>query len=235
MKLLQAIQNAVLFITILPVGRWREDVPWEHTLSMFPVVGLVIGALLWTEARLVPSIAPVLCLISWVGVTGAFHLDGLADTFDALASGKGKAQRLSIMKEPHIGTYGVVAVVLVLITKFWCIQNAKAGALVIAPVMGRFSLLMVPWLSTPAKEHGLGHLVKTNLTKKAMLTAGVTTAVVSLACGPKGLAALATTILLDICIASMAEKKFGGITGDTLGCACELTETVVMALFALWG
>jgi adenosylcobinamide-GDP ribazoletransferase len=114
---ISAFRNALSFITIIPAGSWNDEVPLGRVIALFPVVGFLIGIFLFLVGVLFPSMSCALALAVWVIVTGAFHLDGLADTCDALAFGRDKEERLRIMKDSHIGTFGVVAVVLVLLLK----------------------------------------------------------------------------------------------------------------------
>ena len=112
---------AIRFLTVLPVslqGRVQDE-ELGGSLLWFPLVGLLIGSLLLLVQQMAaPALPPpavgALMLLVWVAVTGAIHLDGLADTCDGLYGGRTPAERLRIMKDPHVGAMGVVVAAIVL-------------------------------------------------------------------------------------------------------------------------
>ncbi len=203
--------------------------PWGITISFFPVVGAILGGILVLLGN------PLAVLIAWVFFTGAFHLDGLADTFDALAFAKSKEDRLKIMKDPHLGTFGAVSVSLLLISKLHLVSLVSGKALFLSPVLGRLSLVLTPFFSVSAKGEGLGYLVKASVGLREAVIASAITFFFSLCAGLWGIFSVVITVFLSYFLGGFFKEKFGGVTGDTLGAACELTEVVVLAFFALVG
>ncbi|MBF5058479.1 Cobalamin synthase, partial [Alcanivorax sp. 521-1] len=145
----EPVRLALSLLTRLPV---RVATPVDErdqgrSVAWYPAVGLLIGLLLWGLAALLAS-APawpvaVLVLAVWVGLTGALHLDGLADSADAWLGGYGdRARTLAIMKDPYCGPAGVVAVVLALL--------AKAAALAVLIPVAPLALLAAPLLARAA-------------------------------------------------------------------------------------
>ncbi len=229
MKLLQAFRNSISFITIIPAG-WSEDASFELTVALFPAVGLFLGFALFLLSLLPKAVYPPACLAFWVVVTGAFHLDGLADSFDALAVGKGPEERLKILKDSHLGTFGAVALIVVLSSKLWLMAHTAPHRLILPPVLGRYSLFLVPFFSKPARKEGLGHMVKEATTFKGFAISSLVSLAVSFLFGWLGLLAFVFTVAFSFLFARFWEGKIGGITGDTLGASCEIVETVVLAL-----
>jgi adenosylcobinamide-GDP ribazoletransferase len=114
---------AIQFLTRLPSPRVAADeAAFAASMRWFPVVGLIVGAIVaaggWAGALLDPWLGALAALMLWVGVTGALHLDGLADFADASgAAHKDRGRLLAVLSDPHVGSFGVVAIVLQLIAK----------------------------------------------------------------------------------------------------------------------
>ena len=122
---MRALLIALQFLTILPVRLQGEFSAQDmgRSLLFYPLVGLLIGIVLsllgWSLTSQLPMVSAILVLAVWVILTGALHLDGLADSADAWLGGIGdKAKTLSIMKDPAAGPIAVVMIVLVLLIKF---------------------------------------------------------------------------------------------------------------------
>lgn len=244
--ILRAFALALQLLTRLPVpSPATPPRPEELGLSVlfFPVVGLLIGALLaglHTTLWLIdPGVLAALVLAVWVLLTGGLHLDGLADTADAWIGGHGDRDRtLAIMKDPRSGPMAVVIIVLVLLSKFAALQVLLAGdartVLLLAPVLGR-SVIVLLLATTPyVRPEGLGAAYADYLPRLSCATLVL-------------LVALATVGLLDwqggVLLGVLATgffgmrhwllNRLGGTTGDTLGAACELAETVALLVPAL--
>lgn len=129
--------TAVIFLTRLPVPRWCEA---DHhpaylmrSMQHFPLLGFLIAlwVILWLEAARIlwsPGVAVALSTLAGVWLTGAFHEDGLADTFDAFGGGWGRAQILRILKDTRVGTYALVGMVLVLAMKTRTLEHLLLAA-----------------------------------------------------------------------------------------------------------
>jgi len=168
--MLRPLRIALRLLTRLPVPEPPPEDDGQdsvaRSLAWYPLVGLILGALLWgLAAMLAAGAAPsllsaALLLAAWVALTGALHLDGLADTADAWLGGLGDRERtLAIMKDPCAGPAGVVAVVLVLLLKFAALAalaTAPQPALLLAPVLARMALTAL-FLTTPyVRPGGIG-------------------------------------------------------------------------------
>jgi Cobalamin-5-phosphate synthase len=181
MKPLHLFAVAVQFLTRIPVRSATPPSPQDqgHALLFYPAVGAVLGAALAGMGALtswlgVPSaLSGALILCFWVALTGALHLDGLADSVDAFAGGRGNRQRtLELMKDPHCGTFAVVTLVLLLMIKASALITLDArlvpGFLLLPPLLGRIA---VPWLfmTTPyVRSAGLGRSLADHLPRKPL-------------------------------------------------------------------
>ena len=144
---MSAITAAIRFLTVVPApgGEWSARAA-SRSVAWFPAVGLGIGsavaAVNWAARLAMPDLpAAALALAAGVVLTGALHLDGLADTFDGLLGGDTPKRRLEIMKDPSIGVYGVAGVVLVLIAKWGGLSSLPDAngwaAIAVAAMSGR--------------------------------------------------------------------------------------------------
>lgn len=240
---------ALQFLTVLPTPALPSPVSARElglSLLWYPVVGLLIGALLVISGSLLSlpvSVQAVLVVLVWAVVTGALHLDGLADCADALLGGLGDRERtLSLLKDPLCGSMAVVALVLALLSK-WLLVEALLEVghvhwLLIVPALARFALL--PFFATTpyVRSGGLGaalaaHYPRTAANRLvmaaglfALLFAGVwVTFVVSI-----GMA------ITFFAVRRLAMTRLGGFTGDVAGALVELMELAVMlALLSVLG
>lgn len=238
---MRALFAAIGFLTRLPVpARVFGGAGTAATqLAWYPVVGWLIGALLWglgwALSAASPWLASALLLLAWVALTGGLHLDGLADSADAWVGGLGDRERtLAIMKDPRSGPMGVTAVVLVLLLKFAALASLPhpGVALWLAPLLGR-AVLTVAFLSTPyVRSGGLGSGLM-EASRPACLAGLALALVPCLPAGWSGMRALlaATVVFLLWRLACM--RRLGGMTGDTCGALTEGVEAAVLVTLAL--
>lgn len=236
---------ALQFLTRLPTPTITEPQPQElgRSLLHYPLVGLVIGALLWAMAVLLgetePLLRAALLLSFWVGVTGALHLDGLADTADAWVGGQGDAERmLAIMKDPCSGPVGVTAVVLLLALKLAAlqviVQHELWGALFMAPALARAAVPLLfattPYVRAQGLATALIERLPRTLLKHMVLLMLV---LVLLLQGWQGLVLVAVVGGTVFLLRQFFMRAIGGVTGDTVGAKVELAELSALLFFAL--
>ena len=236
---------ALQFLTVLPIriDGAPDAKATGRSLLYYPLVGLLIGALLAAAAWMLDD-APLLLgaavlLATWVAVTGALHLDGLADSTDAWVGGHGDRDKtLAIMKDPCSGPMAVVTLVLVLLIKFTALvqilSNGAWALVVVVPVLGRTALVLL-FLTTPyVRPHGLGSLLANHLPRHACITVVMLTlAAVPLIVGTAAIGLLLATAGLFLMLRRLLLRRLGGTTGDTAGALVEVTETVVLLISAL--
>jgi len=233
---------ALQFLSSLPIRLPGMPEPQQlgRSLLFYPLVGLLFGLILYALNLLLAG-APLLLhaallLTVWVLLSGALHLDGLADSADAWLGGFGDRERtLTIMKDPRSGPIAVVTLVLVLLLKFAAllalIEQGHTLALIIVPVLGRAALLGL-FLTTPyVRAGGLGQALADHLPRRAgwwvlglsvlgcVVVAGFGTALISL--------------VGFVWLRRLMMQRLGGTTGDTAGALLELLEMAVLVGLAL--
>ena len=235
--------TAVRTLTILPCpGKDTED--FAAALPYFPIVGALIGGLvaftIWPLARIGWwDGAGVAGTIAAAWLTRGLHLDGLADTVDALGGGRTLEKRLAIMKDPHTGAFGVLAIASVMLLKVVALARLAAapccGPLVAAPfIAARTAQVALAVLLPYARpEGGTAKGFVQNAKPAHLVVAALLSAALSFAVGRYwGLLTLAAALLMALLLAAWLRKTFGGVTGDLLGMASEVTETVLLVALA---
>ena len=231
---------AVQFLTVVRV-RVADPVTDDElrdSTYFFPLVGLGLGVALaatgWALGCVFtwPVVAALL-VVELVVLTGALHLDGLADMCDGFYAGRDRDDTLRIMKDPHIGTMGVVGLVCVLGLKAVALMNVPAhrGLWVVAaaPVVGRSVVLLACAVGRYAREEGTG---KTYIGQLSRDHAWMAMAMVVFGCTmirqfvPAALAFVLAGIWLVLFV-SYCNRRIGGLTGDTVGALNETTELIV--------
>lgn len=231
---------ALQFLTIIPVQLPVMPTRADNAKSLlyYPLVGALIGLLLWAVAQAsLPSVMhSALLLAAWVLITGGLHLDGLADTADGWVGGFGdRARTLEIMKDSHIGAMGVIAVVLLMMLKWAAIFELLGGemavAFVIVPILSRLAVPIF-FATTPyIRAQGLGSALADTSKWQLWLLISWAVAVFWLPM-PFALAGLAGFACVIWLLRAAFMRRLGGITGDTLGASIEIIETLLLLLWA---
>ena len=241
---MNAFTAAIRFLTVVPTpGPGWSARAARRSVVWFPVIGLGIGgavaAVNWAARLAMPDLpAGALALAAGVVLTGALHLDGLADTFDGLLGGKDPERRLEIMKDPSIGVFGVAAVSLALIARWAGLSSLPDlngwAAIAVAAMVGRFAAVASMAAFRYKDEQGLGTPFL-GAGRVARLAAAVfSIALAFVLAGPLGLAVLACAAAVGLGVSAFAARRLGGgITGDVYGAAIEMAE--VSALLAFLG
>lgn len=203
----------------------------------FPVAGLVIGGLVgsvyWLAAQVLPTTSSaVLAIAVGVMLTGGFHEDGLADTFDALGGGHDRDDVLRIFKDSRLGTFGVAALVLSLLLKVTLLGSldATAGLFTIAAAhtLGRGVTAASMGFAVPATT-GLGTSLMTGFTQTHAIAVGLLGIAISAALiGVPALIGFALTVVAAMLLVRWATGKAGGVTGDVLGAIEQFGEMAVL-------
>lgn len=210
----------------------------------FPMIGALLGGLacvvyLITERLLGNLPAATASLLFMAFATGGLHLDGLADTADGLFSGGDRQRMLEIMRDSRIGTMGVLALVMVLLAKFTLVASLQPEmawlGLWVAPVTGRTGAVLAAFGAVYAREGpGLGRAFVEGIRGRELAIALLSATVLAAGVGSlPGLIALGMGLLACLIVRWRAEKKLGGLTGDTLGAAIEVGEVAALSGYAL--
>ena len=231
--------QAVALLTRIPVSTRPSDL--SSAVAWLPVVGAGVGAVIGGVyvglSYLVPGLAAAgIALTVGLLLTGGFHEDGLADAADALGASSPQ-HAMEIMKDPHHGTFGVVAVSLSLLIRAGAMAAmggwAALGSLVAAHALSRGAAVGVLAALRPADADGLGSAYAAGLRRTAAAS-GYLAAVIL---GAAGLGlwvvpAVLMTVVTAVVTAGVASRRFGGMTGDVLGATQQLSETGILLLTA---
>mgnify|MGYP003413756916 FL=1 len=227
---------ALGFLTRLPLPAVRDYQPAElaRALVWFPAAGLVVGAAVALAAALGAALDPWLGALAgvamWVWITSGLHLDGLADTADALgAAHRDPARFLAVLADPHVGSFGVIALVLQLTAKLvllhWLLTLELPWlALVLIPAWARWSAAGWALLLPPLKP-GLGERLSRTGNRAGWIAGGLALAAIS-AASPFAFAALVPALLWGVWM----RLKLGGQSGDILGAGIEWCESAALLL-----
>lgn len=225
---------AIQFLTRLPTPQLRDFDPAElpRSARWFPLVGLLIGVLLvatlWLGSRVDPWLGALLTLLLWVGITGALHLDGLADMSDALgAAHRDRARFLAVLADPHLGTFGVVSLVLQLACKLVLLMLLARGGqywvLLLIPAWARWGTLI--WARLPTLKPGMGERFGWQITQQSIWIWGMLLMASSI-----GTPMLWCFPLLVFAWREFLLRRIGGMTGDLLGAGVEVVESLALLL-----
>ena len=238
---------ALQFLTRIPVPLREAPDPSQQGKAVltYPLVGLLIGALLvalqlfLAAEQLSASLQAALILALWIGITGALHIDGLADMTDAWMGGHGDRERtLAIMKDPTCGPMAVTAIVVLLLVKFTAIEQIILldywQALLVVPLLGRASLVGALLVLPYVRKEGLGSQASRCLSKRGGLVSLLLSVVFS-AFLLNGilLPLLAALFLLFFLFSRDLKSRIGGLTGDAAGALCELTEAISLVVIVM--
>jgi len=231
---------AIQFLTRLPVASGVLYSPKRMTAAVryYPLVGLLVGGVsagvFLTSTTVCPApVAVLLAVAAGLLITGAFHEDGLADTFDGLGGGLSRERALEIMKDSRLGTYGTLALILALALKAATLMALTPllipVALIAAHGLSRLSSVLVIATSNYVRDEGTGKPVAGAASPTSLVVALITGAVIIAAWffWSPAIAivwALGGLILGHCLMRLFFEPKLGGYTGDTLGAVQQASE-----------
>lgn len=230
-------------LTIIPLpGRPSSGITsstFASSLHWFPVIGFLFGAGLLIVDRLLEAFFPpvllnMVLLGLYVLVTGGLHLDGWADTVDALAGGRDPEHRLAILRDSRIGALGAAGLVLILGLRYAGLlalpAGLREGMLFCMPAVGRWAMVVGSWCVVYPRSEGLAAPIIRTVSRWNVLVAST---VVGLGLwgvfgvGPAVALMMGVFVVIRLVVRWMA-KKFGGITGDVLGAMNEGIESLYL-------
>jgi adenosylcobinamide-GDP ribazoletransferase len=234
---------ALQFLTVFPWPKRLERSAGEigRSAIFFPVIGFLLGAILvLVNVWLAPHASPGLTSVALVAIlallTRSLHLDGLGDTFDGLGAGGDRERMLRVMDDSHTGAFGVIAIVLLLFFKIYAIEGIDSErwrALLAAPALGRWAMVLLGYRSKAAKA-GLGSTLIDHLsTKHVFLATFVTLLLVAAVLRGTGVVMMMWVAIFSLASRYYFQCRLGGVTGDIFGAVGELSETSVFVFLAL--
>lgn len=239
---MKSILTAVVFLTRvpLPVVAAADDV--GRAARWFPLVGALLGTVAAVTAtglaqapRVPPVIGALVLVLLWAWVTGAIHLDGVADVADGFGGGRTSHDVLRIMRDPCLGSFGVLALIFVVglkvgaLTTLWE-RHVLSPFLIATPTMARWTpVALGVWLPYARPHGGIGQAAIRPRDLSGLAIATATTgcvAVLTLGFGSVWLWSI--TVLVTVAIGRAARRCIGGVTGDVFGACVELTEVALL-------
>ncbi|ENA3445705.1 adenosylcobinamide-GDP ribazoletransferase [Yersinia enterocolitica] len=233
------------FMTRIPVPeRWTQGLAldnYERGIIGFPFIGLIVGVIGGVVFTLLAPwcgvpLAALGYVLALALVTGAFHLDGLADTCDGVFSARKREQMLEIMRDSRLGTNGGLALIFIVVAKVLVVSELALRdapmllMLTAASVAGRTVIVLLMYRQRYAREgNGLGNIYIGKVTGKQTLVTLAGGAILTLLLGQgAALLALVISMALVLLLATYLRRRLGGQTGDTLGAAAEVGELVFL-------
>ena len=238
---------ALHFLTAIPVAprRMFADAELGASLAYYPLVGAVLGMLLAMTATVAQwlfagGVGAALTLLVWVLLTGGLHHDGLMDACDGLLSHRATEERLRIMRDVHVGAWGMLGGGLALLIQFAALSQLFVlpverwlAALLLAPVLARWALSLAVIAFPYGREAGWGLTLKQSAGRRQLLLATIATLVlVAVAQAWMGLVAWFAVMVAIMLLARFALDRLPGLTGDVYGLMAVTAETVVLLVFA---
>ncbi|MDO4289284.1 MAG: adenosylcobinamide-GDP ribazoletransferase [Eubacterium sp.] len=235
---------AISFFTRIPIT--LKDVSEEEfyeSMILMPVVGLLVGAVLLGAAWLfsyihVLQLQALLLLIVYIWFTGGLHLDGFADTTDALFSARDHAKMMEIMKDSRLGSFGAIGLILLFLTLWSCYTVVLPDyplAVLLLPMVGRYCAIQACCFSTYAE--GGGGLGKRIVEMTRPVHVFIYILLIGLfawfVVGRLAFFAFLITAVLGLLLTLYLKKKIGGMTGDTIGMTIELTQALYLVSLAV--
>ena len=239
---------AAMFLTRLTI---RSSRPWEKddlasSVLMFPVIGALLGLMaagvhaLGSAIDLPPFLAAAITIAFLVLVTGALHEDGLADIADGLGGGRTRDDKLRIMRDSTLGSYGVLALVFGLLLRIGAVAALSppmvvGGALIASSALSRAAMPLAMTVMSQARRDGLAARAGRPHPGRAAASALIAILITSL-CLPwyQAMTLIALTCLVSFLFLRLAQRQIGGITGDILGALQQIVDIVsLLALVCL--
>jgi adenosylcobinamide-GDP ribazoletransferase len=248
MSEIRLLLTAIQYFTRIPVPAWvgHSQAQLSGSARYFPAVGLLVGCagagVLWLAAQILPSPLPViLSTVITVLMTGAFHEDGLADTFDGLGGGATRERALEIMKDSRVGTYGAIALILTLLLKIAALSalpmHLAAVALIGAHSFSRACAVSMIFTSryVGSAEHSRAKPVAQRMSAGELFISVLVGVTPLILCGMHAIVGVAAALVALLILFRWFTKRLDGYTGDTLGATQQITEvTFYLALLAAW-
>jgi adenosylcobinamide-GDP ribazoletransferase len=235
------LRLAIGLLTRLPLPGEPDMTRGAAAAWAWPLAGLapalLAGLAIWLSSGLGAGLSAALALAVMAMVTGAMHEDGLADTADGLWGGWTVDRRLEIMKDSHIGTYGVLALILSVLARWSLLAGLIAAghalpALMAAALLSRVPMVALMAWMPPAREGGLSRAVGRPSMEAAAIGAGVALLLALILTGGGAIWAALAVTLVALGIGALARAKIGGQTGDILGASQQLAEIAALAILA---
>ena len=238
--MLNDLKVALAFLTRIPINHGPQ-ISLRRSAALFPLVGALIGLIgglvfYVSSAILPPLVSASISILVTVAITGAFHLDGLADICDGLIGGWNREERLKILKDSRHGTYGVAAISLQLILQV-CLLSALSPrdglfTLIVLHTLSRLVPIFLMLIPATSGHDGMGASVSREIGVREPLVGSLIT--VLLIAPIMGLNFLLLSAILFLTLSIFALwviRKIDGMVGDAFGAGEQISETMILFFF----
>lgn len=242
---MRGLITAIQTLTILPMPLRGSPRP-ASALPYFPLVGLLLGGLVMLGMKLVSLsgghtylAAGAVGLALSVLLTRGLHMDGLADVADALGSGPDRARRLAVMKDPHVGSFGVLALSVAGLLKFAALATLASSqfpaSLILAFVNARYLQVQLAFALPYARSDGgtAREFVEGANFLHLLICGALALGLGLVASGRQGASLFLLVVLLGMFFKEWMRRNFNGVTGDLLGFGSEIAETMQLLVIVL--
>jgi len=243
--LLFALKSGFGWLSTIPVGISMEGVEalMKH-VYVFPVVGLVLGAILGVTAHIATQALPaslvaIVVIVAIYKLCGINHIDGLADFGDGVIAHGTQEKKVQAMKDVNLGTGGGLFIAVLLLATFAVLTDVPQGllplALLAAEVSAKEAMISFAAFSRSLQK-GFGQIMIERTGYRQFLIGLVTSATIcGAALGPLGLAVLAAAQIVSLYMVLVAKRNFGGATGDGIGATNEVARVAALAVALILG
>ncbi len=229
----------ISFFTQIPIGRkieYKEE-NFIRALNLYTLMGAVIGLFLSIVYLIfsykISFLRGLLLTIAYILITGGIHLDGAADTSDGIFSGRTGNKIFEIMSDSHIGAFGVITIILIILSQFVMFSYLSVEAVFMMPVLGRAATIVACWKKKYAKKtKGMGTAFIENIDNRVLIVNLLILFIFSILSYYRLIifTACFATISISYYISTLIDDKIGGMTGDTCGFITEISQIIFMIL-----
>lgn len=227
------VSSVFSFLTIIPAGSSDLQTVARH-MHLFPVIGIAIGLLLgfagWGLSMfLEPLIVGLLVTAGLVLITGIHHLDGLSDFADGLMVRGTREKKLEVMRDPKVGSAGIVSIVLYVAGAVIALSFMKGFelfyAILIGEIIAKFCMVLSASIGPSAWPGSNSAFIESMKDKRKLAIAGmITISIIAAFQNNAGFVALAAATILTLIIVIVSRRSFGGISGDIMGAVNEIAR-----------
>jgi adenosylcobinamide-GDP ribazoletransferase len=229
------------FLTIIPVGNSDLQTVARH-MYLFPIIGVAIGLVIGGAAYglsffLEPLIVALLAAAALALITGIHHTDGLADFADGLMARGTRERKWQIMRDPSVGTAGIVSIVLYVAGVVIALSSIRGFdlfvAIVASEIIAKFSMVLLASAGPSAWEGSNTKFVDSMKDKKRLvLAAAITVILLVMVQNDAAFVALGVAVVVALVMVGVSRRSFGGISGDIMGATNEMTRLASLLVFA---
>ena len=228
------------FLTIIPAGNSDLQTVAKH-MYLFPVIGIAIGLLLgaagWGMSFfLEPLVVGLLVAAGLVLITGIHHTDGLSDFADGLMVRGSKEKKLEVMRDPKVGSAGIIAIVFYVAATVITLSFMKGFelfyAILIGEIIAKFCMVLSASIGPSAWQGSNSTFIESMKDRKKLVIAGIITiAIIAAFQNNAGFMALGAAIIVTLIIVGVSRRSFGGVSGDIMGAINELSRISAFFVF----